>query len=697
MATACLCRTWVRMNIVRNMVAGVLLFGCGSAQGGVYFVSTNGHDANSGTSTSQAFRTLQRATDAMGAGDSLMIAPGSYREFLRLTHGGASTGLFEIAGMGGVRPDIKGSEAVTNWAHCTNFIWMASDWPLNAQQVFEDGAPLRQVGWPNVFLRDYEPSTYTPSTDTLTGMTSGSFFYDMTNRILYVWCSDGQAPTAHVVEVAVRSQMLYADDTVSCLAITNVRFGHGNTFSHSRNGYSGVRAGARAFLKDCVVEWCDGEGLSVGGESEVRDCDVSRNGMVGLGFGTNSLIHFCTISSNNYRRFNMYHHAGGMKVIPAACQYGKGAAGGTVEDNEIAWNYGFGVWFDYCTGGYARVVRNNYIHHNQGAGVMMEVTRGGVICNNLIVSNNGGGIHLSATDRIRVFNNTLIANSGWVDLYLYGIPRAICDNQGTSEWATAISNEIVNNVIFDSRCSFDAGLMGESTLSNQYVQGNICDYNCYYRPADYIRLSLAGVAWWSTLAGWTNGTIWDSHSLSQDPAFTNSPWGMVTPCPTSPLIDRGFAVAGATTDYHHTARPLDGDANGVPVTDMGAIEFVHPAADSDSDGLRDTNEMAIGTSPVLRDTDLDQQSDYEEVLAGTDPVDGASLFELSWLNAGVPGQFILRWPSADGRYYDLARTFSLTAGFFSLQESIPAVPPENIYTDAVSGVDRAFYQITVRR
>ena len=52
----------------------------GSAMATDYYVATAGSDTNNGTSTSTAFRTIQKGADTIGAGDRLLILAGTYNE-----------------------------------------------------------------------------------------------------------------------------------------------------------------------------------------------------------------------------------------------------------------------------------------------------------------------------------------------------------------------------------------------------------------------------------------------------------------------------------------------------------------------------------------------------------------------------------------------------------------------------------------
>ncbi|MCK6501415.1 MAG: DUF1565 domain-containing protein, partial [Nitrospira sp.] len=61
----------------------VLLF-AKSIEAATYFVRTNGNDQAAGTTKDTAFKSLTRAAQVFGHGDSIIIAPGLYRESLLL-------------------------------------------------------------------------------------------------------------------------------------------------------------------------------------------------------------------------------------------------------------------------------------------------------------------------------------------------------------------------------------------------------------------------------------------------------------------------------------------------------------------------------------------------------------------------------------------------------------------------------------
>jgi len=90
---------WGKMRMygtVLMLTASMVLGGMGLegaktyAAGSNYYVSPTGSDSNSGTSTSQAWKTLQHAADSAGAGDTVYVMGGVYQQKLKITHSGSA-------------------------------------------------------------------------------------------------------------------------------------------------------------------------------------------------------------------------------------------------------------------------------------------------------------------------------------------------------------------------------------------------------------------------------------------------------------------------------------------------------------------------------------------------------------------------------------------------------------------------------
>lgn len=629
-----------------------------------YYVSPAGADTNTGTASTQAFRTVQRGVDALAPGNTLHIEPGLYREYVVMRRAGAPGQPIRLVGGGTRQASLRGSSPVTSWVHHADNVWKIADWPLPPQQVFQDGTNLVRLGWPNLYLQQ-NPFTYTPVGYTLDDLGEGGFLYDVTNRVLYVHLHGGADPRTRAMEVAARVQVLDAA-SVAWIHLVNLRFEHANTFSYSPGGWSLVRLSPYGVLEDSPVTASDGEGLSMNDNCRVERSEISNHGMSGLNMGTNGIIRDSRVVSNTYRPFNTDWSSGGLRVIPGFCAGGRGASGGVVENCEVAWNRGYGIWFDQCTGDVPRIVRNNYVHHNLRAGIMFEISRGGDIYNNLCVSNQGGGLWISGSDQIRAWNNTLAHNSGYIDLFIYGIPRVMCDPGGAPVYASVISNQVLNNIVYDSRCDFDLGMLPVNTSATQAAYGNRLDHNLFFRPGDSPRLSLSAMAWYNSVTGWHAATGWEGNGVQTDPLLGPD----FLPAANSPAVDRGAAGA-PDRDRVGLPRPLDGDLDGVARPDLGARELLRAEADSDRDGMTDGDELR----------------------AGTHPADSGSVLRALLVPPGSGSEGAVTWPGVTQRIYRLALTTNLHEPFVAWQTNLPAQLPLTGITLSNAALPQAFFRV----
>jgi hypothetical protein len=129
--------------------------------------------------------------------------------------------------------------------------------------------------------------------------------------------------------------------------------------------------------------------------------------------------------------------------------------------------------------------------------------------------------------------------------------------------------------------------------------------------------------------------------------------------------------------------------------------------DSDGDGMLDEWELANGLDPnVATDADMDYDQDglsnQHEFLAGTDPRDPSSTLSLA-ITDSVDQDFkatgfVLTWPSAPGKNYQVWKATDLVAGFYLLQGGIEATPPVNVYVDGMLKTEgSAFYRVNLEQ
>mgnify|MGYP003596643748 CR=1 FL=1 len=63
---------------------------------------------------------------------------------------------------------------------------------------------------------------------------------------------------------------------------------------------------------------------------------------------------------------------------------------------------------------------------------------------------------------------------------------------------------------------------------------------------------------------------------------------------------------------------------------------------------------------------------------------------------GASSGWIVKWASITDRFYRLSRSTDLLAGFSGIASNLPATPPENTYTDAVSTNVLRAYRVEVQ-
>jgi subtilisin family serine protease len=128
----------------------------------------------------------------------------------------------------------------------------------------------------------------------------------------------------------------------------------------------------------------------------------------------------------------------------------------------------------------------------------------------------------------------------------------------------------------------------------------------------------------------------------------------------------------------------------------GRLNLAH-ALDSDRDEIPDWYETKSGSLASIdanTDSDADGQTDLWEFRAGTDANDPHSYFKISQHSYHSTNGFTLKWPSADGRSYQIYSTDSLHTAFTLLQDSISANPPENTFiVPSSSQDDKQFYKV----
>ncbi|NOU71373.1 hypothetical protein GC098_08050 [Paenibacillus sp. LMG 31458] len=115
-----------------------------------YYVSTTGSDSNPGT-ISSPFKTIQKASNLMVAGDTVILRGGTYNETITPQTDGTSGNPITYKAYPGETVTISGSAPVTGWTLDSGSIYKAPmNWDLgDDNQVFVSGEMMRLAQYPN--------------------------------------------------------------------------------------------------------------------------------------------------------------------------------------------------------------------------------------------------------------------------------------------------------------------------------------------------------------------------------------------------------------------------------------------------------------------------------------------------------------------------------------------------------------------
>ena len=120
--------------------------------------------------------------------------------------------------------------------------------------------------------------------------------------------------------------------------------------------------------------------------------------------------------------------------------------------------------------------------------------------------------------------------------------------------------------------------------------------------------------------------------------------------------------------------------------------------DYDGDGLPNGWESRYFNGPTNAiaslDSDLDGHNNLQESITGMDPTNAASVFMIT-NSIPLADNFLIEWPSAEGRIYNAYWSTNLTNSFLPMGGDIGY--PQNSYTDTLhSTEDECFYRVDVR-
>ncbi len=614
-------------KLIQFLVITAIMCAVQQSHAADYYVATTGVDSpppGRGT-VGSPFLTVSYALNYANFGDTIHVMAGTYREKIRinttrypnLNNGtGNPNNHLTIrsydANADGIiqeseRPEIKASVAVTGWVQDTvdTTRWKKS-WPINVQQVFDNGKFLQQVG---TSAQAWGPGRPNPPAEILltTPMTPGTYHYDSTAQMLYVRLIGSLNPNTRTIETHNgASQPGFPPVTdhggplncaINFVTVKGLKFLHSHESHISAPGFPGVWFVNHANVEQCDVLWMDWTGISGQNNMRIIDCNIVGSGVSGLNVsGTNNLVQGCYFADHSYRRIDGVGHSSAIKIIG-----GTDISGTVVEYNEFYRNNALPFWIDTSDALNAEkpfVFRNNSIHDNYagldsagqplhpaiafqgGFSVWFEQSTNILAYNNLLYNNIGSGFQIGGgSSHCRVYNNTVIIPPRPVGASWGHLGAAINGSGGGRYHMPLAHNRVYNNIFFSDAKQSETAIAAVQIANSaqSWVTDNIFDHNCFWttdpvgvpqfqlvvaNPVTHAEENITPWPGFVPFAQWQSSfavdhggthTAQDLNSIVADPQFVVS---TLVPGPNSPVLLKGLHLIEVMDDFNGTLRPL---------------------------------------------------------------------------------------------------------------------------------------------
>ena len=489
-------------------------------------------DTNPGTeelplkSISQA-ATRALANRAQGSGTKILIAPGIYRDAVRLPrhnkdHSDAPI-VFEATENG--KAILSGSDIFNDW-HAVdgkeNLYW--HHWP-------HKWGPREQIKDP-VWIRCgifYRPILLQKETLYCNGqlqklvlspldLREGTHYVSEDEEKLIAWLPKGLDARAALMEVPVRDR-LFVGRTQRNIVIRGLVIRHDNSYFGMQSACAFGSASRNILIEDVRFEWnnCGGYGFNTCRDLTVRRVVANHNGGTGLsGCRLHNILFEDTENSyNNWRGdWGEYYSwsVGATKFLVIH--------GAVFRRNRSIGNHGLGFWFDTdCTD---VLVDGAWWVKNERAGIFIEANQGPITIRNSVLAFNQHGVTSTNSSRVTLENNLIYGNLASQIGPMGQRDRPIKTwqwNGKRQDIVTQIKDWTLRDNIIVSTTSRQSGLNLTYQDPDLFLKTLTSDGNVWYGESSPRIVSLAGVQ--MTLAEWQTTTGQDSNSRFETPGLVD--------------------------------------------------------------------------------------------------------------------------------------------------------------------------------
>jgi len=422
--------------------------------------------------TADTFNTISEAVKIAQPGDTIFVASGTYRESVIFPRSGEPGKPITLAALPGQEVIITGADIVTGWEPFANnkrkiHVKRNFDLPSTPGSIFVDGKLHQPIGPKPLYYKmprgNKTVDFHSPIGQNLQDLHPGSFYFDKETKTIYLWTAQGLAcypkqPEAikPVIEIPTRGPVVGSTGDIDYITLNNLTIRYG---SCDRMWSIVQMRGSNITIENCIIEKSDFGGLGgYGSNWIVRNNIIRDNGATGIGANRihNGLIQNNDIYNNNTQRFDMFHHAGGIKIVVSQTLH--------IIGNRIHDNLGPGLWLDIDV--IDTHISNNDINNNAGDGIFVEISAAALIRNNRIADNGLRGIYIAASDDCLVEYNQL-KNNG---ILVHGMPR----------YAHGRKRTLKNNLIRFNTIQNNNGFMASITKTkNEDIVNNRLENNLY--------------------------------------------------------------------------------------------------------------------------------------------------------------------------------------------------------------------------